>query len=90
MVREWLHGAIKSRLRSMFDGRSFRCWNESKKVLETQFEDYISRGPERVWPENAEPQTSRLANQELFHRLYDAASGEVANPMLKSMMGRSC
>ena len=70
----------------------FDAWSRIRDDAEQQFADYTPEGSRRgFWlPENAEPLNFKVGQNRsnYFTDYSDAASGEVANPMLKSLMER--
>ena len=70
----------------------FDAWSRIRDGAERQFADYTPEGSRRgFWlPENAQPLNFKVGQNRsnYFTDYSDAASGEVANPMLKSLMER--
>ena len=70
----------------------FDAWSRIRDGAEQQFADYTPEGSRRgFWlPENAQPLNFKVGQNRsnYFTDYSDAASGEVANPMLKSLMER--
>ena len=70
----------------------FDAWSRIRDGAEQQFADYTPEGSRRgFWlPENAQPLNFKVGQNRsnYFTDYSDAASGEVANPMLMSLMER--
>ena len=70
----------------------FDAWSRIRDDAEQQFADYTPEGSRRgFWlPENAQPLNFKVGQNRsnYFTDYSDAASGEVANPMLMSLMER--